>query len=80
MKTLDARLLAAHARDDKEALVRLYAEAADAAPDAEAAAFYLTHAHVYALEVDHPDLLPLRQKLIDQGRELPLPAPAPRLG
>ncbi|MEM8538987.1 MAG: hypothetical protein AAGF56_14140, partial [Pseudomonadota bacterium] len=47
---LDTRLLAAHARDDRAALVALYTEAADYARDVDAACFYLTHAYVFALD------------------------------
>ncbi|SFD78408.1 hypothetical protein SAMN04488523_102384 [Sulfitobacter brevis] len=79
MIALDTRLLAAHAGGDLAALVTLYREAADAATDAQASAFYLTHAHVFALEAGHPTAAQLRQRLIDQGREAPLPAPTPPL-
>ncbi len=79
MSDLDARLLAAHLAGDPAALVRLYAEAADAATDKDAAAFFLTHAHIFALEMGHPDTLTLRQRLVEQGREAPLPAYAPPL-
>ena len=79
MTDLDALLLAAHAKGDAAALVRLYEQAADQANDAEAAAFFLTHAHVFACEINHPDTEVLRQRLIDQGREAPLPAPRPPL-
>ncbi len=77
MSDLDARLLDAHARADAGDLVRLYRQAADQANDTEAAAFYLTHAHVFACEINHPDTAALRQRLIDQGREAPLPPPRP---
>lgn len=72
MSDLDAALLAAHASGDLEALVTLYTRAADAASDSQAAAFYLTHAHVFAMELGHADAPALRQRLIDQGREAPL--------
>lgn len=75
MKDLNARLLTAHAKGDAADLVALYTQAADAANDAEAAAFYLTHAHVFACEINHPNTDALRQRLIEQGREAPLPAP-----
>ena len=74
---LDRDLLAAHAAGDAAALVTLYAQAAEAATSAEQVAFYLTHAHVFALEAGHPDTAALRQRLIDMGRESPLPAPKP---
>ena len=79
MSELDARLLAAHAEGDADALVTLYAAAAEAANDADAAAFYLTHAHVFALEAGHPQTDALRARLIALGREAPLhPAAPPR--
>jgi hypothetical protein len=37
------------------------------------AGFYLTHAYVFALELNHPQASELRQRLIDAGREEPLP-------
>lgn len=79
MNDLNARLLAAHARGDVAALVELYVKAADATADVEEAAFYLTHAHVFALEINHPETAALRQRLIEQGREAPLPGPNPPL-
>jgi hypothetical protein len=55
MTPLHDRLLDAHARDDRAALVALYTEAADAARNLDAACFYLTHAYIYALEKGDPD-------------------------
>lgn len=72
MSDLDARLLAAHANHDLRALVALYQTAADGAETESARAFYLTHAHVFALETDHPDTARLRAELIAMGREIPL--------
>lgn len=69
MNDLDARLLAAHAADDRRALAELYAEAADKAEDHDAACFYLTHAYVFALELGHPLAPVLRQRLVAAGRE-----------
>ena len=77
MSTLDARLRAAHEAGDHAALVTLYARAAEAAADADARGFYLTHAHVFALETGHPAAARLRQLLIAEGREAPLPDPIP---
>ncbi len=72
MNDLDARLLAAHAADDRPALVALYTEAADHASDDETAVgFFLTHAFVFALELGDPRAEPLRARLIAMGRELP---------
>jgi hypothetical protein len=72
MSDLDARLLAAHEADDRTALVRLYEEAARGANSETATGFYLTHAYVYALELNHPDQTRLRAALIDMGRETPI--------
>lgn len=72
MSDLDGRLLAAHAAGDTQTLVTLYTQAAEVARDCDARAFYLTHAHVYALELGHPDQDVLRAKLIAMGREVPL--------
>ncbi|WP_299282163.1 hypothetical protein [uncultured Tateyamaria sp.] len=72
MRDLDAALLAAHATGDTQALVTLYRTAADQTPDRAARAFYLTHAHVFALELGHPDTAHLRAALIDMGCESPL--------
>lgn len=69
MSDLDSRLLAAHAAGDKMALVALYSEAAERAGNSEAAWFYLTHAHVFALELGHPDAGALRARLVAAGRE-----------
>lgn len=65
---LDQDLLSAHARDDITALIHLYAQAADMAPDPDACAFYLTHAFVFALEAGAPQAEPLNARLAAQGR------------
>ncbi len=72
MTSLQARLLAAHALADPVALARLYTEAADTADSEDAAGFYLTHAHIFALEAGLPEADALRQRLIDMKRETPL--------
>jgi hypothetical protein len=79
MSDLNARLLAAHAAEDREALIALYLEAAEAANDDTARGFFLTHAHVFALEKGDSRATALRQRLIDMGREEPLPPPNPPL-
>ncbi|MEO0621928.1 MAG: hypothetical protein AAFU49_15175 [Pseudomonadota bacterium] len=66
---LDRALLDAHARDDGSALVGLYARAADLANDTEAAAFFLTHAYVFALETGDPASEELHCRLRALGRE-----------
>ena len=72
MTELDARLLTAHAAGDANALVTLYQEAARSTDTETARGFYLTHAHIFALEVNHKDAGNLRQTLIEMGRETPL--------
>ena len=69
LAALDGALLDAHVRGDRAALVGLYAEAAEIAGDARAAAFYLTQAYVYALEADDARASALRARLVDMGRE-----------
>jgi hypothetical protein len=67
---LDAALLAAHAADDRPALIGLYAEAAEAARGT-AAAFYLTHAYVYALEAGDALAPVLKARLVAIGADVP---------
>lgn len=61
--SLDADLLAAHARGDQQALITLYARAADGAADETAQGFYLTHAYVFALEAGDARADDLAQRL-----------------
>lgn len=68
MDDLDTRLLAAHDRDDKPALVALYSRAADRANDVDAECFFLTHAYVFALELGHPATELLHLRLLAHGR------------
>ncbi|MCK0094243.1 hypothetical protein MWU60_01565 [Yoonia sp. F2084L] len=68
MTVLQDRLLDAHARNDRAALVGLYTEAADATRDVDAACFFLTHAYIFALELGDPAEQPLYRRLKDQGR------------
>ncbi len=68
MPDLDVQLLAAHAADDRSALVQLYTRAADRADDIDAACFYLTHAYVFALEIADPSAAPLHERLAAHGR------------
>lgn len=67
-RALDLALQAAHARSDKKMLIALYAAAATRRP--EAAAFFLTHAYVYALESGAGDAGPLRARLVAMGAEV----------
>ncbi|WGW02703.1 hypothetical protein [Tropicibacter oceani] len=69
MTPLDDRLLAAHARDDRAALVGLYTQAADSASTLDAACFYLTHAYVFALELGDARARDLHARLVAEGRE-----------
>ena len=69
MSDLEARLRAAHAASDKQALVTLYAEATTAVKTPEAQGFFLTQAYVYALETGHPKADELHQRLKTMGRE-----------
>jgi hypothetical protein len=69
MSTLQARLLAAHAAGDRPVLVALYAEAAEASTDRDAACFFLTHAYVYALELGDARARDLYARLVAEGRE-----------
>ncbi|MFZ7090616.1 hypothetical protein [Primorskyibacter sp. 2E233] len=62
-------LLAAHARNDRRALVGLYAQAADSVNDLNAACFYLTHAYVFALELGDARAADLHARLVAEGRE-----------
>lgn len=72
MRDLNDQLLAAHNACDHAALVALYTQAAAGTNDPDAAGFYLTHAYVFALEINHPDTANLRAELVTQGRETPL--------
>lgn len=69
MSDLDNRLLAAHARGDRRALVALYSEAAEAAASEAARGFYLTHAYVFALDCGDPAARDLHERLKSMGRE-----------
>lgn len=80
MTELEAALLSAHAAQDRFALVDLYARAAqECEGDADRAAFFLTHAYVFALEAGHPKTQMLHAVLINAGREAPLNPPTPPL-
>lgn len=68
---LDARLLAAHAADDRAALITLYQEASEATTIDVAQRFYLTHAYIYALEAGSPAAPALRARLVAMGAETP---------
>jgi len=79
MSTLDADLLAAHAAGDAPALVQIYQRAAAETQYPDEAAFFLTHAMVFALDCGHADTDALRAQLVAMGREQPLePVRPPR--
>ena len=69
---LDAALRAAHAADDRAALMRLYTLAADgceAAGQTDAACFFLVQAYVFALDAGRPEADGLHARLKARGRE-----------
>jgi len=69
MKRLETAILKAHAADDRRALARLYARAADRLNDLDAACFFLTHAYVFALALGDARAGALHAKLKADGRE-----------
>lgn len=69
---LDAALLAAHSEGDLVRLVTLYSEAAlasDRAGDPAGAAFYRTHAYVFALQAGDRRAAELHTALKAAGRD-----------
>lgn len=69
MNDLNARMISAHEAQDRFALIKLYAEAADCANAVDASCFYLTHAYVFALEAGAPEAINLHARLKAEGRE-----------
>ena len=69
MNDLNARMISAHEAQDRFALIKLYAEAADCANAVDASCFYLTHAYVFALEAGASEAAPLHARLKAHGRE-----------
>ncbi len=69
MDDLHSRMLSAHEAQDRMALIKLYAEAADSVNDVDASCFFLTHAYVFALEAGVPDAKALHARLKHHGRE-----------
>lgn len=70
-EALNAALLDAHARDDSGALIGLYgqaSEAAEAAGDIDRAAFFATHAWIFALEAGDARAAGLRAQLLSWGK------------
>ncbi|WP_299657705.1 hypothetical protein [uncultured Tateyamaria sp.] len=72
MNDLERRVRDAYAHGDRAALVALYREAADGVATEDERAFYLTQAHVFAMETAHPEAQALRDALVRMGRETPL--------
>ncbi|MEM9249849.1 MAG: hypothetical protein AAGB05_14280 [Pseudomonadota bacterium] len=66
---LDAALFDAHGTGDRSALVDLYSCAAETTNDRDAAAFYLTHAYIFALESGSARTDGLLDQLVALGRE-----------
>lgn len=72
--SLHERMLEAHHGNNLPALVSLYTQAADEAEardEIDAACFFLTHAHIFALEAGHATRVALHERLIRHGRDLP---------
>ena len=70
---LEDRLLAAHENGDSAALSVLYREAADAAEEAgerDRAAFFLTHAWVFALDAGMSSAESAHATLVAWGRDI----------
>jgi len=65
---LDAAILAAHESGDAVALVDLYSQAADAAPDLDTRCFFWTYAYIFALELGLDAADGLAAKLRGAGR------------
>lgn len=68
MSDLNDAILAAHDRNDGQALVLLYTQAADQSTDVDTACFFLTYAYVYALELGMPEAATLHARLDAHGR------------
>nr|WP_252731366.1 hypothetical protein [Lentibacter algarum] len=61
-------MLKAHAIEDNSALIGLYTEAGEQAPEEIARGFYLTHAFIYALEAGDARASALHASLKAMGR------------
>lgn len=68
MSDLNDAILAAHAQDNRRALVGLYTQAADGANDTNTTCFFLTYAYVYALELGMAEADALYARLAAHGR------------
>lgn len=70
-EALNGALLEAHAKGDFGALIELYGQAADAAEangDIDRAAFFATHAWIFALEAGDRRAATLRFRLLEWGK------------
>ena len=66
---LNQKIIAAHKIRDDWLLVELYTQAADSSTDCDRECFFLTFAHIFALEQNHPSQSNLRERLESNGRE-----------
>ena len=66
---LNQKIIAAHKKRDDWLLVELYTQAADSTADCDRECFFLTCAHIFALEQNHPSQSNLRERLESNGRE-----------
>lgn len=69
MSALNARILSAHAANDKKALADLYRQAARAAETLDSACFFATQAYIFSLECNHDIRADLLDFLKQHGRE-----------
>ena len=66
---LNQKIIAAHKARDEWQLVNLYTQAADSSEDRDTECFFLTCAHIFALEHNHPSQSILIARLKVRGRE-----------
>tara|TARA_B100000780_G_scaffold102489_1_gene71663 strand:- start:747 stop:968 length:222 start_codon:yes stop_codon:yes gene_type:complete len=69
VEDLNTKILAAHANNNYFLLIDLYSKAANTADDQDAECFFLTCAHIVALELGHPNQFRLQARLKAYGRE-----------
>ena len=69
MRGLHEKILNAHKIKDQAMLVSLYTVAADLEEDTNSKCYYLTYAHIYALEMGLPVAKMLSKRLRYYGRE-----------
>lgn len=70
-QSLETAMARAQATGDWAEVIALYTQAADAAPDPGASAFYLTHAYVHALEAGSDQAPRLHARLLALGADTP---------